>query len=103
MRISDWSSDVCSSDLDWPLGLSALSPRGERICRLASLLASRSGRGESGPLIGARVSPSYASSFGTSSATLSPEGERAGVARRSAYHAPRPLLAPARCDDLHFG
>src|SRR3546814_10377741 len=70
MRISDWSSDVCSSDLPQILlhrssSLSfggfqlSLSPSGERIRRLASLLASRSWRGAC-PLGSGDPSPSSA-------------------------------------------
>src|SRR3546814_7768777 len=62
MRISDWSSDVCSSDLD---GISRARPRGSR-CRCRSSSA-------------ARATP--AQSFRTvRSARRS--GDRAGAARR---------------------
>src|SRR3546814_19414362 len=36
MRISDWSSDVCSSDLTWPAGVAQLPPR-STFCPLMNL------------------------------------------------------------------
>src|SRR3546814_6527862 len=46
MRISDWSSDVCSSDLPWVLQKMVLISKQENITSIADFIAARYGKSQ---------------------------------------------------------